>query len=554
MRKFVPIVLSLAFVAVAAPAGASSTWVVPQPAPDTPPPLIKEVDQMRILEPTPPFWAPRGKLIADSGFRPDRDGLGMLNWPNTVEGPASLPIAVNHYYLGYPFRAPVNLTAQDTRTVLGKDEACVPGRPGCTLTTKARLWRDGANAGMAGGHCFGIAATVSQIYNGLIPKSAIGATSTPYKAPWTPTLMRQVARAFSTQDIIDMDRYTYTPRQAIKKLKESLRPGSAPFVAAIRSTSGDGHGVTPIGLYKRGKGLYDVAIYDNNYPGRTRAFHIDTNKNKFTYLMFTVPGAAPTMAEGNMQLVPVEDLLPKNLPCAFCAGGGDATVTIAPIKTRAQVKVTVTAPDGTRIKGMKVIAPTNPGSLHGYRVFPTYVVPAETRFKVSMSSPGSPEPLDTQVRVTTGPAHFMPAVQIRPSGTTTLSYSPDKAKLTVTGTSGTSGEWRVGDLIGSTEWVFTTAPLQVRPNERVSMTVNADKSTVTMSRTGSQSGNVFIVADVNGPAGDLAGATALATWPRASTIEFNYGRWTGPTFKGLNAAVITSDGDRTPLTFNPLPQ
>jgi len=554
MRKIVPIAITLAVIAVAAPAGASSAWVEPTPAPDTPPGLIEEVDSMKILEPTPPFWAPRGKLIADSGFRPERDGLGMLNWPNTAEGPQSLPIQINHYYLGYPLRAPVDLTPQDTRKVLGREEACVPGRPGCTLTTTARLWREGTNAGMAGGHCFGIATTVAQIFNGMIPKSSIGAASTPYKAPWSPTLTRQVARAFSTQYIVDMDRYTYTPRQAIKLLKANLKPGSAPYVAAIRSTTGDGHGVTPIALYKRGKGLYDVAVYDNNYPGRTRAFHIDTNRDKFTYLMFTVPGSQPTLAEGNIGLVPVEDLLPQRLPCAFCAGGGDATVSITPIKTRAAVKVSVTAPDGSRIKGLKVIAPTNPGSLHGYRVFPTYVVPAETRFKVSLSSPGSPTPLATQVNITTGPAHFSPEVQIRPSGATSLSYSPDKAKLTMTGTTGTAGLWRVGDLIGATEWIFAAEPMQVRPNERISMTVNAEDFTVTMSRTGSQRGPVTLIADANGTAGSVLAEAKIAAWPAGSTVEYDYRRWTGPTLQGLTATLVSSDGKRSPVKFTVAPQ
>jgi hypothetical protein len=549
MRKFVPIVLSVAFVAVAAPAGASSTWVVPQPAPDTPPALIQTVNQTRILEPTPPFWAPRGKLIADSGFRPERDGLGMLNWANTTEGPQSLPIAINHYYLGYPLRAPVNLTPQDTRRILGKDEACVRGRPGCTLTLSARLWQDGVNAGMAGGHCFGIAATVSQIFNGLIPKSAIGATSTPYKAPWSPTLMRQVARAFSTQDVIDLDRYTYTPRQVIKKLKESLRPGSAPFVAAIRSTSGEGHGVTPIALYKRGKGLYDVAIYDNNYPGRTRAFHIDTNKNTFTYLMFTVPGGSPLVAEGDMQLVPVEDLLPKNLPCLFCPGAGEATVSIDPIKTTARVNVRVTAPDGSPIKGLKVIAPTNPSSLHGYQSFPKYVVPAQTRFRVSMSSPGAPAPLEASVTVKTGAAVFQPGVQIRPSGTASLTYSPDKTRLTLTGTTGSAGPWIVSEVLGSTEWMFVAFPMRVRPHERVSVSVDAKSSDITLSRTGAQQGPITLEGIAIGAAGATGAQATMDGWSSGGSVKFSYGKWTGPTLKGFNARFIARDGTRTPLKF-----
>lgn len=555
MRKILPIALAVTFVVTVAPSTALA-WVVPTPAPDTPDRLVLDVDGMGLMQPTPRAWAPRGKLVVDSGFRPNRDGLGMLNWPNSAEGPSSFPIQVSHYYLGYPLRTPIDLRPSDTARVLGRDQACVTTHPSkrsaeCMLTQTARLWQDGVNAAMAGGHCFGIATTVAQIFNGDIPKSAIGAQTTPYRAPWSSKLMRQVARAWATQEVIDLTEYTQTPRDVVRLLKANLRKGKTPYVATIYSATGDGHAVTPIALYDRGKGRYDVAVYDNNYPGRTRAFHIDTRKNTFNYLISTVPGGAPMMATGNIQLVPASDLLPSALPCAFCAGGGETNVSIDPIGTRARVTVKVTAPDGSPIRGLKVIRPTNPSSIHGYRSFPTYVVPAKTAFRVSLASPTSPTSLDATVRITSGPAHFSPEVEVRPAGTTSLDYTPqgERATVTLRGTAGTSAQWRVADVIGATEWIFDAISADVRAGKKVSMTLDPRAYTLTMSRTGNQRQPVQIVADVMGGNGNGLALATLDAWQAGERIEITYRRWSGPGVKGLRGETITRDGTRTRLTF-----
>ena len=552
-------VASLTLVATPAMAGDQPhRWVVPEPAPDTPGYVVDFVDQSGVMKNTPREWRPQGRLIADSGFRPWVDGLGMSNWGNADDSPNGIPIQVNHYYLGYPLRTPANMSRSDVPKVIGRDEACIQGLPGCELRLSAELWREGNNAGMADGHCFGIATTVAQIFNGMLPKSSIGATSSVYQAEWSPTLMRQVARAFSTQTIVDLDEYTQSPRDVVQLLKDNLRSGYTPYTAAIRATNGEGHGVTPFALYDRGSGLYDVAVYDNNYPGRTRAFHIDTVKNTCEYLMLTRPGQPPLMAEGNIQLVPVEDLLPKNLPCAFCEGGDEVTVTIPPIKTSGKITATVTAPDGRAIRGMKIIPPTNPSSLIGYRSFPTFVVPADTRFRLTITS-ADDTVHTTSVTVHTGSAVFTPGLDIRPDSQTSFTYSPKAEKLTIQASKGTEGILMVADIIGETEWKFAGASespngLVLGPKTKLSATVDVERMRITLSRFRGGADQAAFIAETAGSAGKIAGLSQTVSWGSGGSVVCAYRGFTGTSVDGLKATLRDRDGTKTTLSFTEPPQ
>ncbi|MGI9188064.1 MAG: hypothetical protein ACR2J9_11220 [Gaiellales bacterium] len=74
-----------------------------------------------------------------------------------------------------------------------------------------------------------------------------------------------------------------------------------------------GHAITPIALSDRGGGLFDIAVWDNNFPGRVRAVHVDTNANggkgSMEYPMFASPSTPPTIANGDFGLIPATQLL-----------------------------------------------------------------------------------------------------------------------------------------------------------------------------------------------------------------------------------------------------
>src|SRR5581483_3355453 len=80
-----------------------------------------------------PNYQPTGQLIADNGFRPDKNGFPFENYGNDGN--------------------PKNLGPPEMQALFG-DQVCSSGSgDSCQLTPPAQQWMDEQNAGMNGGHC-----------------------------------------------------------------------------------------------------------------------------------------------------------------------------------------------------------------------------------------------------------------------------------------------------------------------------------------------------------------------------------------------------------------
>src|SRR5438309_1069668 len=80
-----------------------------------------------------------GNIIADSGFRPEKDGFGFPNYTNS--------------------KRPQNMTPAEMHRMFG-DKVCEPGtesQPDCTLVPPATQWMDTIDNVMGNGHCGGMA-------------------------------------------------------------------------------------------------------------------------------------------------------------------------------------------------------------------------------------------------------------------------------------------------------------------------------------------------------------------------------------------------------------
>lgn len=543
--------LLLTFLAVCLTASLGAVPAVaansPIPEPGTPQALITEVDEIGIFSPTPAEWAPQGKLIATSKFKL-RDQIGYLNYSNSAE---LFPNLVNQYYFGAPAANPQNMTAADVYTVLGKN-ACIGGKLPCTLTLSAQRWLESTNDAMGGGHCWGFATTSAQIFNGEVPASTVGAGEMSLvDTDWSRKLTRQIARAWSTQTLVSLQDYTVTPRQAVKVLRKGLKPGVTPFVAAIRSPDG-GHGVLPIALYKRGQGLFDVEVYDNNYPGRTRAFHIDTKANTFEYLMFTIPGSAPDVASGNMQLVPTE-VLSGTLPCPFCPGTQEAQVAIAPVETAEPISVKVSKIGGGKLPGLKTNQPTNPDGNTGIEHFPRYTVPAGTSFEVRINASKLTTAVSTDIAVHSGNATWMlSGLEILPGSTDVITVRPKKGSLTFTSSKGTDPTIEVIDGTGSMEWAFEFGGVVLGPNEVAGVRLDETKLTTTLTTTAATNESIEILGMVLGPTGAESVGAPSVVLPTEGSITLRFGDFVPGSPTGLKGTSRTESGARTPIVFEPV--
>lgn len=288
--------------------------------------------------------APQGTIIADSGFRPYPNGFPMPNW-----GPPEVFNKLQLIY-GIPTRVtseevsantvagPKPMNALSLRRTFGdsvcRDPKTIDLKTGdCELTFGAELLSKMSATSSRGGHCFGFAAAAAALYNGQLPANQVGASglgvnsTNPMRQPATQT----IARLFGTQYWNTNIQATYggtSPTEVVNTLIRDLPGGTVPYVLVVLNNDA-GHAITPFAVTDRGSGLYDIAVYDNNFPMRARAVTIDTKQDTFTYTWKLDPSAPGiewnTESGGRIGLVPIEEAL-KTQTCPVCVGEDQGTL------------------------------------------------------------------------------------------------------------------------------------------------------------------------------------------------------------------------------------
>jgi hypothetical protein len=273
-------------------------------------------------------YTPTGPLVADSGFRPVTDGFSFANYgcdANTSDGTCTPP--------------QTDLTPTDVRTLFG-DGVCSNGSTTpCRLSRPAQNWLDGANKSLSnpkGGHCFGFSVTSIELWRRNLTPGQFGATSTyNIRLLGNQAIQREIAANFVTQDFkVQPALLSGTPNAVLRELVSVLTPGAAEtytigFFNGKHGNAEEGHAVTPYAVEDRGGGNYAVLIYDNNFPGVTRAMQFDTNDNTWSYevepsLIWRGSSADPSALE----LAPMSASLGQQRPCPFCGSFARASARL----------------------------------------------------------------------------------------------------------------------------------------------------------------------------------------------------------------------------------
>lgn len=357
--------------------------------------------------PTVPKWTPKGKLIADTGFRPGKDGFFFFNYGNKG---TSYPNRLNRYIFGTSRNNVTGMGSKQMIGLFGAPQVCrgaVSQKGTCQLTLAATHWMNASNKSGNAGHCFGMATTAGLVFDRLIRAKTLGG-STAHKVKFAPRATATIEQAQTTQTLVNQS--AYTAAQAIPLLIKAMRKRSGMFTLGMQ-TKTDGHAITPLAIYSRGHGKYDIAVYDNNYPDRVRAIHANTKvkvtkkRAGFAYQLSPAIGGPADMMIGKINLTPVKSLLPAgNFPCPFCWQNPATNVTLSPAVTNVRASIQVTLPDGSAIPGMKTTYPTNPWEPGQLQSFPTFMFPTGVEFKVTIDNGGNPAPLSTNLQVGAGTA------------------------------------------------------------------------------------------------------------------------------------------------------
>ena len=79
---------------------------------------------------------------------------------------------------------------------------------------------------------------------------------------------------------------------------EAYSNGGPLYTIKIFNADG-GHAITPYAVEDKGDGKFAVLVYDNNYPGITRAVEFDTNANTWSYNAATRPDLPEALYSGD---------------------------------------------------------------------------------------------------------------------------------------------------------------------------------------------------------------------------------------------------------------
>ena len=248
----------------------------------------------------PDSYEASGDIIADNGFRPERDGFGVENYGNCGQQ---------------------NLTAGAMSNLFGAQQVCLSGSGvDCQLDPAAEKWMEITNQQMAGGHCMGFSVAALRFYSGNLAAAEYGADQTfDLDVGNNRNLQSLIAAGWVYQFLprVTEEELTGPPNAILNAIVDGLdRDGTkadsngGPLYTIKIFNADGGHAVTPYAVEDKGDGQYAVLVYDNNYPGITRAIEFDTNENTWSYNAATKPGVAEALYTGdpehpfNMRLDP----------------------------------------------------------------------------------------------------------------------------------------------------------------------------------------------------------------------------------------------------------
>jgi len=275
---------------------------------------------------------------------------------------------------------------------------------------------------MRGGHCYGVVALNAQLFNGDLVRSRLTDSQINSAVQLDSKMQGELAYWWTTQMTSNAAQGALTdPLSVVQTLRDNLQPGKIPYVLVLFfKVEGQqaGHAITPTAVYERANGDFDIAVYDNNFPLRTRAIHVNTSQNSYDYLVGTVPGGPQVSSTGDAKnltigLVPLTTVQ-GTLDCQFCAGQEQIVAFGSRQPIPASVKTKIRALDGSEIPDLKKHPNLNPhsGSLPAYRMRPG------TDFKVTVDNSANNQPLNLFSNTFLGDGAVLDTAPLVPAGAT----------------------------------------------------------------------------------------------------------------------------------------
>jgi hypothetical protein len=325
--------------------------------------------------------AASGKIAADSGFRPKVNGFSFENYG----------------------AGKADLSANEVRLLFGSRACMFVKKSGaCVLTPPGEAWLKQQNRQMNAGHCTGMSVLSLLLFRHQFPP--FGSRTYKLRLRGNVRLQRAIAYAFAWQvlpSVID-ETVGGTPDEIVEKLISALRKRGGETYGLVFYKPGyeGGHEVTPYAVEDRGRGRYDVRVYDNNWPGETRRLHINTRNKTWSYEF--EPGDVYRGNAGTKTL-----FLSPTMPglgvhqCPFCSGRVQGETHFNELRLEGNpsnhAHLLITDDQGRRIgylgsrfvneiPGASAVRPRT--AMGGAREEPVYRIPAQLNLTVTIDGRG----------------------------------------------------------------------------------------------------------------------------------------------------------------------
>ena len=343
-----------------------------------------------------------GPQAGDSGFRPEQHGLGFANFAGFVSSAV--------------------FDEESMRRLFG-DAVCariVDDR--CLLSAEAQQFAIQVNGATTGGLCEGFAVMSQLVFTGDLELAELesGAELYALDRDQLPALDAELTYWFGTQfaEAVGAETRRATATEAATILSRSFAKGSRGESWRLGMVRVDetgnlrgGHSLAPYALVESEteEGVFELLVYDSNYPGEARSVRIDTVSDTWEYVASALPGDAEGLYRGDAENGNVLYLTPNSarlgvLPCPFC-GDGAPTVESTDegrmtVSYYGPMEVVVADPAGN------LVGPSSEGfrlEIPGAEIRPTFAGYELRDSPILVELPG-----DTEIRVetqgvTTGP-------------------------------------------------------------------------------------------------------------------------------------------------------
>jgi hypothetical protein len=495
--------------------------------------------------------------VADSGFRPPVNGLPFQNYGAELSDGA----------------APINLTAANVQKLFGDGVCADPRSRRCDLIPEAQAWLTNTNAAMAGGHCYGFSVLAELLWLGRVNASNFGAVKTAaLKVDTNETLQSQIAYDWALQTLqsVQAKAITGTPKQILAKLERVLKPHpSQIYTVTIWKRDGSGgHAVTPFEVVNKGGGMFQVLIYDNNWPDQTRAISFNTNTDTWTYDAASNPKEPESVYEGDagsktISLSPAAPGLGTQ-PCPFCAQepskgtakAGDNTEEVSLMGSSTEHAAVIVTDEAGRqlgyinghlvnqIPGARVDQVISSGDWTD-SIAPDFFLPADVKYTIALDGTSLKAP-DKETLAITGPSYDLSVgpIPMKPGDKDSLVIEPDATQLSYTSSRKESPALTLGVSDTRADYSFQIAGASERPGSTLNVGLPPEEGKLNLQYVGAApASKVDIRMTRSSPQGVRVFEHKAIPLAGVETDQLQFGNWT-TTSQGI-PLVVTHNGQES---------